>query len=659
MKTWPRSSLSRSSKKFLTGALGVLLSASSSLSSAQSTPAAPLEAPKSLKYPGLFESFEGMLRFDEERFDAKATALKSKELKATDLKDLSQIDIDPDFLNSLILNSSPSYLRIAGRDRCALYDALITDLLKTKEGKVERVFVQFRDQEGQNVSAVASKPDFLEKLVYPSCPKTKEEIGRFQIKVIDSTIKAANFEAPNNREQCDYVLNTWLDRNDAPYWCQIHELLTEAAAWEKSPGPRDPAQKKLQEGRLAVARILRGKLSDQQQDFLRNFCTNAASPKRFCDEFFSTNFFAKVADGTKPDVYVREICQAALGKTNWSPALLRECLRRLRDEPDACMWGQYETTGLSPRPRCDHLSLALNSSSLTADYADCPRYSDQQGITNLSRILRHLDPQPVLPMTGMCSAIVAGTVYEFNKRYGNEDQWKGRVCYLDRVEEKERCLPMFYGDYGTTSASLTSVMAEILYRTKGAPKDLRCTVVKQSEWNPNLLQYRYGCHLLVDEHNCGIGNCSMKVMYNEKEIKGIKFQPGLPLDYFPTNLSMEKYSQTYLLTRDANKKMRQITSLTALSSFFATTPKGILHGIGCAEDLLPSFFKKRFFNQCSPLPFIVDGVLSEGDRVVLVTRSGADSLQAPRLISWSLVYSAVKSYQHHHPVKQWTLHAIQ
>ena len=86
--------------------------------------------------------------------------------------------------------------------------------------------------------------------------------------------------------------------------------------------------------------------------------------------------------------------------------------------------------------------------------------------------------------------------------------------------------------------------------------------------------------------------------------------------------------------------------------------KGIIHGIGCAEDLLPSFFKTKAFNQCSPLPFIIDGMLKENDKVVFVTRSGADSLQAPRLVGWSLVYSAVKSYQRTHPLKLWTLDGL-
>lgn len=654
MKTWPHCSLSPFSK-FLTGIAAVVTLTAATSSFSQT---APLEAPTSLRYPGVYESFEKMIQFDETRFETKSAELAAANKTLGEIKDINAIDVDPDFMNSLILNSPAGYLRLAGRDRCAFYDTLITDLLKTKDGKVSRVFIQYQDQDGQNISAIVSKKDFLEKVVYQSCPKTKEIIAKFQIKVIDQTIKATNFDVPNNREQCEFVFNTWSDDPHTPYWCQIHELIAETDRWAKTPSLRDPAQKKEQDTRVAIARILKTKLSDNQRDFVQNFCSHANNSKLFCDEFFSTNFFSKVLDGTKPDIYVKDICQTSLGKTAWSPAVLKECVRKLKDEQDACFYGAFETTGLSPRPRCDHLSLALNYSALEATYDDCPRYSDQQAVTNVSRIIRHLDRPPVLPTQGFCSAVSAGTVFEFNRRFGNEDQWQAAVCYFDRVDEKERCLPVFYGDYGASAASLTSVVAEVLYRTKGAGKDTKCKIIRQSEWNPALLEYRYGCQILVDENNCGMGQCAHKVMLNEKEIKGLKVREGLALDYFPTNLTNEKYSQTYVLQKDAQKKMLAVTTLTGLQSFFKQHTTGILHGVGCAEDLLPSFFRKHSLNQCSPLPFIVDGMIADGDRIVLVTRSAADSLHAPRLISWSLVFSAVKTYQFHNPIRQWTLHGI-
>jgi hypothetical protein len=205
---------------------------------------------------------------------------------------------------------------------------------------------------------------------------------------------------------------------------------------------------------------------------------------------------------------------------------------------------------------------------------------------------------------------------------------------------------------------MPKVVAEILYRTKGAPQNVKCQIVSSETYNPTLLEYRYGCFIVYDPANCGLAQCDHRVVYNEREIKDLKLRGQLALDYFPTSLTTEKYSQTYILQRDAQKKTRAVQTLPAIEIFFKNNPKGLIHGVGCAEDLLPSFFRKHTFNQCTPLPFIVDGILKQGDRVALVTRSAADNVHAPRLVSWGLVYSAVKTYQWHHPLKLWTLHAI-
>jgi hypothetical protein len=648
----PHCSLSLFSRVFLGGVLLVpLLSFSQSIID-------PLDTPDKTTYPGVYQSFEKIIEFDEKRFNAKEEKLVGANTTITEIKDIETVDIDPDFLNSIILNSKSGYLKIASKDRCSFYDSLLADLLRTKEGKIERVFIQYQDKSEQNISAIIAKKDFLEKVIFKACPKSKEVIDMFQIKAIDKTIGQTNFEIPTNVEQCNNTYYKWLEDPKTPYWCQIHELLEDASNGTLQKMTTDSKQRKINSNKLAVSKILKKKMSDTQQEFLRNFCTNADNPKLFCSEFFSTSFFAKVVEGSKPHIYIKDICQTALNKDVWSPPVMRECARLLRANQNACLFGSIEKSGISPRPRCDHLSKALNFSSLLSDYDDCPRHSDQQAVTNMARVIKHIENTPNKPFSGFCSAISAGTFFEFNKKYGNEDIWKSQICYMDRVEDKEKCLPLFFGEYNNLEINVTNAVKEVLFRTRGASKDTKCEIVLSKEFNPNLLQYRFGCYIVVEENNCGLGNCGYRVFFNEKELKDLKFQHGLPIEYFATNLVNEKYSQTYILQKDAKKKTKAISTLTALSEFFKQAPKGIIHGVGCSEDLMPGFFKKYAMNQCTPLPFIVDGIIQEGDRVVLVTRTAADNIHAPRLVSWSNIYSAVKSYQVHHPVNQWTFYAI-
>jgi hypothetical protein len=128
--------------------------------------------------------------------------------------------------------------------------------------------------------------------------------------------------------------------------------------------------------------------------------------------------------------------------------------------------------------------------------------------------------------------------------------------------------------------------------------------------------------------------------------------------YFPLNVREERFSQQYILTHDFKKNGRIMNNLSAMKNYFKKNKSGLIHGIGCAEDLLPTFFKTQMLNQCTPLPFLINGLIIDKDKVVFVTRSAADSVQAPRLMSWSTIFSGVKSYQRHHPLKLWTMYAL-
>ncbi len=622
---------------------------------------APLQSPAAIGYPGVYQSFEKMLEFDEVRYAEKAKQLQGATRSLAELADVEKVDIDPDFMNSLILNSSPGYLRLAGQNRCAFYDVLLADLLRTKDGKVREVWVQYRDKQGTNVSAVATKQDFLDKVVFKACPRTQEAVRMFQVRSLDATIKATNFSTPMGRQQCEAVFAAWSADSKTPYWCQVHEVMKEGErlATAGAPAGSDPRAAQAAQQAVAMARILRGKLSDSQEDFLERFCENADNAKPFCDGLLTTSFFSKVAEGLQPDIHVRQLCREVMGTENWTPAVRSECIRRLRADPAACAWTARGFAGLSPRPRCDQLSTALNASNLWTLYEDCPRHSDQQAVTNMARVLLHTEQPPVVALEGgLCSALSATTFMEFNRRYDNENAWAAGVCYLDRVEEKERCLPAFFGDHPTSPAAITRVVGEVLTRTKGAAPGTKCTLVRQDDWSPVALQYKYGCFIVVDMENCGLAQCGHKVVFNEREIKDLKLKTQLAFDYFPTSLTTEKYSQTYVLQREGGRRTRALQTLPAVGEFFRGQPKGIAHGVACAEDLLPGFFRKRSFNQCTPLPFIVDGLVQEGDKASLVTRSAADDVHAPRLVPWARLFAAVKAYQALHPLRQWSFHAV-
>lgn len=610
----------------------------------------PIVTPKSTEYPGLLDTFEKLIQIDSSRFKKKTDLLIKSGNTLSDATAVSNLDLEPDFLNSLVLHSDAGYLKLAGQNKCRFYDSLITDLLRTAEGRVKNVIVTYVNKNSVRETAVLSKKDFLQKVVSVECPESLKMISDMSIKSLDTTLKQVNFDLPTGEEQCHNVHLGWLSNPKTPYLCQIHEYIAEANL--NSGDPSDLAQRK------SVAKVLEQKFSSTNREYLANICSHLDEEKLFCQDFLYVSFWNKVANGQASKVYAEEICKRALKTQTLSQPQLRECLARMKKESDICLY-PAKTSGLVPQMECDLLSTALNYSGFRSDYNDSPVSSDQLGITNMGRIILNINKtSAVKPYEGPASVISAAETFNFNAGFDNQEKWQLEACYVNMVTDQEICTQTVIGKYLGLRQSYTTVVEEILKRTRGAEQNVSCAMIPDTEYNPLLLKYKSGCHIVYNPASCQISRCPHKIMYNDRPITHITLKSNLSLDYFPLNIPSERTSQHYLLANDFKRGAKSMGNLSAIVSFFKKSRKGVIHGVGCAEELLPSFFKVRTMNQCSPLPFIIDGIIRDEDKTVLVTRTAIDSLQAPRLISWSSIFSGVKSYQLLHPMRLWTMYGI-
>lgn len=641
---WPLFSLNRLYNYSGTALLGLCLSLPIL---AQTT---PIPTPSSVEYPGMLQSLEKLIQIDNIKFNKKNDQLIKNGSNITDFSTVSSLELDPDYLNSIILHSDPGYVKLASTSKCRFYDTIINDLLKNAEGNLKNVFVTFVNRSQQRDSATILKKDFINKVVGLECPETPKLIEEFQIKNLDKTISKTNFDSPTGKDQCHNTYMDWLNNPHTPYYCKLHEFMKEAR--EGSGDAKDLVQRK------AVAAILEKKLDVSQRDYLQNLCQNLDNEDLFCEEFLNVSFWSKVANGTQPRIYAEDICSKVMGTTTLSDIQMKQCVAKIRKENDLCLYPGGRNQGLIPAPQCDTLATALNFSSLRADYKDCPAGSDQQAVTNMGRILLNISKEKIQPYSGSCSTISTGVTYEFNKRFNNDENWKLEACFDDALSEKEVCYKTFFGSYGTIPESYPNVVANILRRTRGADESLKCQMLDAEDYNPLLLAYKTGCYIIFERSKCYTSTCKHKILYNDRTIDLIKIKNRITMDYFPSTILNERYSQQYMLTHDYRRTGRTLNNISSIQAFFKKSRSGIIHGVGCSEDLLPSFFKTQAFNQCTPMPFIIDGMIKENDKVVFVTRSAVDTLQAPRLVSWSLVYSAVKSYQRAHPLRLWTLYGL-
>lgn len=644
MKTLPLFSLNRPYNYLGTALLGLCLCFPLF---AQTT---PIPTPASVDYPGMIESLEKLIQIDNKKFEKKNDELIKNGSTINDFTTVSSLEIDPDYLNSIILHSNPGYVKLASTNKCRFYDTIINDLLRNADGDIKNVFITFLNKNKEKGSASILKREFISKVVGLECPETPKLIQEFQVKNLDQTIKTTSFDAPAGKDQCHNIYLEWLNNSRTPYYCKLHEFMKEARTG--SGDPKDLVQ------RRAIATILEKKLDVTKRDYLENLCENLDDEEKFCEDFLNVSFWSKVASGSENKIYAEDICHRVMGTNTLSNLQLKQCVARIKKENDLCMYPAGRSQGLVPAPQCDTLATALNFSSLRADYKDCPSTSDQQAVTNVGRLLLNISKDKIQPFNGSCSTISTGVTYEFNKRFNNDENWNLEACYMDPLAEKEICYKTFFGSYGNIPESYNMVVAKVLQNTRGADASMKCEMIDSEDYNPLLLQYKSGCYIIYERTKCFMSQCKHKILFNDRTFDLIKMKNRITLDYFPTNIVSERYSQQYMLTNDYRQAGRSLSNMSSIISFFKKSKKAIIHGVGCAEDLLPSFFKVQAFNQCTPLPFIIDGMIRENDKTVFVTRSAVDSLQAPRLVSWGLVYSAVKSYQRHHPLRLWTLYGL-
>lgn len=642
MKTLHRYSLNQYSKLIL----GTVLWGLCFFSFAQTT---PLVTPQSTEYPGIIQTFEKIIQVDSNKFQKRSDLLIKNGNVFSGGTSISNLELDPDFLNSIILHSDPGYLRLASSDKCRFYETILTDLLKSTEGKIKNILMTYIEKEKRQ-AAIISKKDFLGKVVNQECPATQKTIAAFQIKTLDETLKKINFEIPSGIDQCRNIHINWVNNPNTPFLCQIYEYVKEARVG--GGDPNDLPQ------RRSVARILEEKQSLVQKDYIENICQHLDDEDIFCEEFLNVSFWTKVAGGYEDKIYADDICKKVIGQNKLSAPQYNACLARIKKEKDLCLYPAGINSGLRPQPDCDQLSTALNFSSLKSDYQDCPGNSDQMVATNMGRIIKHFTPGSGSNSKGACSSISSGETYQFNKNFNNDENWRLEACYEDSLNQREICQKTFFGNFNNLPESYTNVVSNILQKTRGADLNLVCEMLDAADYNPLILQYKSGCYIVYNRDNCFISQCQHKIIYNDRSIDLIKIKNRATLAYYPINIQEERFSQQYLLSRDYKKTARSMNNLSAIRTYFKKSQSSIIHGIGCAEDLLPTFFKANMLNQCTALPFLINGMIKDDDKVVFVTRTAADSLQAPRLISWNTIFSAVKSYQRQHPLKLWTMHAL-
>jgi hypothetical protein len=614
--------------------------------------------------PGILESLIKIIDLEKNQYSKLIQDAEKKSLLITDESQVKDLKLDPFYVKSLLLNSDNRYLTFLGdgTDECRLIALFQNNLLKTSRGFISRVIVNYIDTNGERKRGLLTKKNFLELYYKKKCINNKELANLFELKSLEATLKNITLVAPKTGPQCSQVLSDWIDNPNTPYLCGIHEIIERGEKAKLILPVTKPVQRRRRfelQRRTKEANRYTPRVPYFQRTYLKNLCTHINNEKNFCDKYLAKDIWSKVVTGEKPDYLMKYKCMNVLKKDNVTKNDIRKCALKFKEESSYCYTnGNNKHLSDFPLPSCNEISNALTSARLVTKYHDCPGSVDNEGVINIHRIINHFKAKELTSTEFTCATEANLTFAKLNIESNNAKAWPLKICFKNLATENKECYKYVPGISSGNELSEDAVISNIIKKVERTPFEVKCKLANARSYSPNRLGYKTGCYIVYDPENCTTMHCPKKVYYETKLIDYLQYEGKILFDYFPTAFSNEKYAATNLLSETLKKDSKMIRNLTELKFYFDSNKGGVIHGIGCAEDLFPQKFHRRNLNQCRPLPFIVDGMEKGSNSGKLVFRSAINDIHSPLLLEWNILFNSVSNYKELHPLNTWTLYGI-
>ena len=625
----------------------------------------PAKASEKKSWPGLFETAEKLIQVDNFQYNELLKRISRIYLDENKVKELKEISLHPLYLKSLLLHSKTEFINLASTDPCRFYSFLENDLITRPSSTVQGIPVRYREG-GKTKDALIIRKLFFQYIHQKKCPGNGDIQRAFKRDRVEKILKEFKYTIPDNQVNCHELFTQWNEHSSIAPLCRVSFLMRDASKKKTQLPSFHPSEFKKKEQfkkEIKQAQFFEKILSPFKKSYLNHLCKNLGttevSRKNFCSEFINTSFWRKTANHKIKRKELTIKCQYLFGKEKLSAQELITCANRLTKSKNLCHFLESsDYQGLSPMPDCEQISQTLHFSRLKADYQDCPQGVDNEGIINISRILLHLRNKGHEINKEQCRSLSVSEFVDLNFKNKNKQAWDFKICYHDPIENKELCLPAIIGRSETSSYSENMIIAHILKRTEKGPKSLKCHFIEEKTYRPTLLKYQHGCFLVYDQDSCTTLSCPKKIVFRNRQINHISYRGSATFDYFPNSRSSDNRSVNSILEKDRRVGPRIIRNITDLKYYLGLSPTSLVHGRGCIEDIYPRFFNKKYMNQCTPVSFIIDGLIEKNLRFYVVIRTGADNIHAPRTIRWGNVYHAVSNYRNLQPIYHWTLHGI-
>lgn len=603
------------------------------------------------KEEGLIERLDHFVYDHRIKFQEYVQVIKSKS-DQSQLSEIENIKIDAFFLRSLIFHSNFKYIKTSNTNICSFYLLLQEDLLKTTLGRIEAVVVRVKFKKEEDYQPYyMKKKDFINYIKKKKCFENNDIEKLFNLENLKETMKLISFKKPKDKKECSKILNDWKENKYIYSLCGLdHKIKKGDLAQRKNSLDKNLTfleRRNLQKdifNRNALLNII----SKFERSYISNLCEGINDEKKFCKKYLESNFWIRILNGELKEEKLSYLCSNFLKKKKVNRADLKKCVKSFNRNKKICI----NKVGGESSVNCEQLAEALEIGNLNTNYRDCPKEIGNGSILNIYRIINHFKGQNKSFFKERCSF---QTYFEYKNLFNRdnyEDVWGLKICFPERYRKKEVCKSYLPGFNLKDERAENRVMEKVIRDSVDRGFSGKCLFLKKKEALKG-----FGCFISIDKSSCEGDICKRKVYYNKKEVKEIKYKGKTVSHYFQNNKKHSYFTLNNMIKEKLKKKLKKIKSFSELK-IFLNDPKSIIHGIGCVENLTPSFLKSRSFNQCHPMPFIIDGFKEKKDGLYVSFRSSSDNLHIPRLINWRNIYNSVEIYSKLNPQRIWTLNGI-
>lgn len=626
---------------------------------------ASTQAQETYHVPGILETVEEIVNLERSREETLLNLSSRNQKVLANMPEVTQLHIDPQFLRSLLFHSPIQYLKLAGDDHCLFLSLIENRLIRSSSGEVEQIPIIYKSQEdNENYNALVERRDFIQYLYQTRCFQNRELNELFNRENLKGTLEGIELAVPKSEAECLDLHKTWQNNRFLPYLCRIPEAQKRIESSEQrlmNLADSERTSRRYYRQLIDTTERYLENVSSFQISYLANLCDHLFKPQLFCQHFLAEDIWTKILNNERPQYLMSFTCAQHLKKDH--NALTRDdltqCASFFNSENQLCHSLRSEgKSSFFPNQDCKNLSLSLNNSRLLPNYEDCPGQIDNEGLTNIHRLFNYYDQREVSSTPLTCASETAYSFISLFREMNRTPPWPLEICYANPVIDRQECRQYIPGHHHTSELAETRVVRDILRQITSTPDDLSCIMTPKSEYRPNRLEFQSGCHIVYDPQVCSYLNCEKTIYYNQNKITQLHYQ-GEPLfNYYPLVYTEQRESLVYILTEHFNLQETTIRNLTEFKNFLNNREKGIIHGIGCLEDLKPQSFRRRAFQECRPTPFIIDGYHDDGPDTLVTIRTAIDSLHHPNFISWHSLLNAINSYSQLHPNRVWTLHGL-